>query len=144
VFRYSDEGILTRRKDPIMDDLSMGQLAAQAIGFAPAEYTRTQEMNQQTKRIERSVNNMRTKLLRQYYVASRTGDYDGRRALMEKIFKFNKRHPTARIGIDSIHKSMRQHMETSATMYNGISISPNMRQTLEESRSEWDQGWQLF
>ena len=144
VFRYSDEGILTRRKDPIMDDLSMGQLAAQAIGFAPAEYTRTQEMNQQTKRIERSVNNMRTKLLRQYYVASRTGDYDGRRALMEKIFKFNKRHPTARIGIDSIHKSMRQHMETSATMYNGISISPNMRQALEESRSEWDQGWQLF
>ena len=144
VFRYSDEGILTRRKDPIMDDLSMGQLAAQAIGFAPADYTRTQEMNQQTKRIERSVNNMRTKLLRQYYVASRTGDYDGRRALMEKIFKFNKRHPTARIGIDSIHKSMRQHMETSATMYNGISISPNMRRTLEESRSEWDQGWQLF
>ena len=144
VFRYGDEGILTRRKDPIMDDLSMGQLAAQAIGFAPAEYTRTQEMNQQTKRIERSVNNMRTKLLRKYYIATRTGDYDGRRALMAKIRAFNKRHPTARIGIDTILKSMRQHIETSATMYNGITISPNMRRALEESRSEWDQGWQLF
>jgi hypothetical protein len=64
--------------------------------------------------------------------------------MMERIQAFNKRHPTARIDSDSLRRSMRQHMETSATMYNGITISPNMRRALEESRNEWDQGFQLF
>jgi hypothetical protein len=139
-----DDGILTRRGDPIMDDLSFGELAAKVIGFAPAEYTRTQEMNQQTKNVDRAVNTTRTRILRQYYVATRMGDSDERRRMMERIQAFNKRHPTARIDSDSLRKSMRKHMETSATMYNGITISPNMRRALEESRNEWDQGFQLF
>jgi len=145
VFRFPrDEGILTRRGDPIMDDLSFGELAAKAIGFAPAEYTRAQEMNQQTKGIDRAVNSKRTKLLRQYYVATRMGDYDERNSVMKKIRAFNNRHRTARIDGDSLRRSMRQHMETSATMYNGVTLSPNMRRVLEESRNEWDQGFQLF
>ena len=135
---------MTRRNDPIMDDLSFGQLAAKFVGFSPAEYTRTQEMNQQTKNVDRAVNTARTGLLRRYYVAMRTGDYDERRRLMQKIRDFNRRHPTARIDGDSFKRSMRQHMETSAKMYNGITISPNMRRALEEKRNEWDQGWQLF
>lgn len=145
LFRYAGDGaILTRRLDPIMDDLSFGQLAAQAIGFAPAEYTRTQEMNQQTKQIDLAVNTRRTQLLRQYYLAVRTRDFSERREINARIQEFNRRHPTARIDADSIRRSMRQHMETSATMYNGITISPNMRQALKESRDEWNQGWQLF
>ena len=139
-----DDGILTRRRDPIMDDLSFGELAAKAIGFAPAEYTRTQEMNQQTKNVDRAVNTTRTRILRQYYVATRMGDSDEHRRMMERIQAFNKRHPTARINPDSLRRSMRQHVETSQTMYNGITISPNMRRALEESRNEWDQGFQLF
>ena len=145
VFRFPrDEGILTRRRDPIVDDLSFGELAAKAIGFAPAEYTRTQEMNQQTKGIDRAVNAKRTRLLRQYYVATRMGDSDERNNLMKKIRAFNNRHRTARIDGDSLRRSMRQHMETSATMYNGVTLSPNMRRVLDESRDEWDQGFQLF
>lgn len=145
VFRFPrDEGILTRRRDPIMDDLSFGQLAAKVIGFSPAEYTRTQEMNQQTKNIDRATNTTRTDILRRYYVAMRMGDVDGERRMMARIDEFNRRHPTARIDIDSFRRSMRQHMQTSATMYNGISISPNMRMALEESRNEWNQGFQLF
>jgi hypothetical protein len=144
-FRFpNDDGILTRRGDPIMDDLSFGELAAKFVGFAPAEYTRTQEMNQQTKNVDRAVNTSRTSLLRRYYVATRMGDYDERRRMMQRIQEFNRRHPTARIDADSLRRSMRQHMETSATMYNGITISPNMRRALEESRNEWNQGFQLF
>jgi hypothetical protein len=145
VFRFPrDEGILTRRGDPIVDDLSFGELAAKAIGFAPAEYTRTQEMNQQTKRIDRAVNAQRTRLLRQYYVALRMGDSDESRAVLGRIEEFNRRHPSAGISRDSMRRSMRQHMETSATMYNGVTLSPNMRRVLSQSRDEWDQGWQLF
>jgi hypothetical protein len=144
-FRFPrDEGILTRRGDPIMDDLSFGELAAKFIGFAPAEYTRTQEMTQQGKRIDVAVNTKRTALLRRYYVAQRMGDYSESRQIMKRIQEFNRRHPTARIDADSFRRSMRQHMETSARMYNGVSISPNMRQAIQESDQEWNQGWQLF
>jgi hypothetical protein len=145
IYRYpADDGILTRRRDPIVDDLSFGDLAAQVIGFAPAEYTFEQERNQVTKRIERSVNTTRTKLLREYYIALRMGDSPSAQEVLNEIIEFNRRHPSAGISRDSMRRSMRQHMERSATMYNGISISPNMRQALEESRNEWDQGFQLF
>jgi hypothetical protein len=144
-FRYPrDEGVLTRRGDPIVDDLSYGELAAKFLGFSPAEYTRTQEMTQQGKRIDTAVNTQRTTLLRRYYVAQRMGDYSESRKLMERIQAFNRRHPTARIDADSFRRSMRQHMETSARMYHGVSISPNMRQAIQESDREWDQGFQLF
>lgn len=145
LYRYpADDGILTRRGDPITDDLSFTDLAAQFIGFAPAEYTRTQEMNQVTKRIDRAVNSDRTNLLRRLYVTTRMGDSGGRDAVIEQIREFNRRHPSARITGDSVRRSMRRHMETSATMYNGITISPNMRRALEQQRAEWDQGFQLF
>jgi hypothetical protein len=144
-FRFPrDEGILTRRGDPIMDDLSFGQLAAKFIGFAPAEYTRTQEMTQQTKGIDRAVSAQRTLLLRKYYVATRMGDYDESQRMMRRIGDFNRRHPSAAITPESFRRSIRQHMETSATMYNGVTLSPSMRNELARSMNEWDQGWQLF
>ena len=144
-FRFpNDDGIVTRRGDPIMDDLSFGQLAAKFVGFAPAEYTRTQEMNQQTKNVDRAVNTTRTNLLRRYYVATRMGDSDERRSMLERIREFNRRHPTARIDADSLRRSMRQHLETTRSMYNGITISPNMERAQRESREEWNQGFQLF
>ena len=145
IYRYpADDGILTRRGDPITDDLSFGDLAAQVIGFAPSDYTFEQERNQVTKRIDRAVNARRTRLLRQYYVALRMGDGPTAREVMGDIREFNRRHRSAAITPETMMRSMRQHMETSATMYNGITISPNMRRVLQQQRDEWDQGFQLF
>lgn len=145
LYRYpADDGILTRRGDPITDDLSFGDLAAQVIGFAPSDYTFEQERNQVTKRIDRAVNARRTRLLRQYYVALRMGDSPTAREVMADIQDFNRRHRSAAITPETMRRSMRQHMETSMTMYNGITISPNMRRVLQQQRDEWDQGFQLF
>lgn len=144
LFRYSEEGIRTRRGDPILDDLSMGELAAQFVGFAPAEYTLTQERNQVLKRIEKSVNNQSTKLLRQYYIAQRTGDREAVIDAMEEIRKFNKKHPNAAIGIDTIKRSMAQHMRTSATMYNGVTLSPKLRAELQALGDAYDRGPQFL
>ena len=132
-FRYVDEGgINTRRGDPIFDDMTFGLLTAQFLGFAPAEYTRNQERNQVLKRIDRTANENRTKLLRKYYIASRMGDTQGVRDTEQEIAEFNRKHPTAVITPETIKRSMAQHMKTSATMYNGVTLSPNMRAKLEE------------
>jgi hypothetical protein len=138
-YRFVEEGgIRTRRGDPIFDDLNAGLLAAQFMGFAPAEYTRSQEINQGIKRIDRSVSESRTKLLREYYIARRFGYSTA--DVMKEMQKFNRRHPSARITPETIDRSMKQHRKTTQKMYNGITLSPNMRDTLLQSASEYDRG----
>ena len=136
--RYADEGVLTRRKDPMMDDISPSELAAQFFGFAPAEYTLNQERNQTLKRIDKAVNEKRTNLLRRYYLALRVGDREGAVDTIDEIKKFNKRNPEVGISSDSIKKSIKQHKKTSATMYNGVTFSPKLRATLLDMGSDFE------
>ena len=133
MYRYPrDEAILTRRGDPIHDDITTGGLVAQVLGFAPTDYTLKQEQNQQIKRIERSVGERRTKLLRRYYVAYRFGDSDGVRSALLDMQKFSRKHPSVAITPDTIQRSMAQHARTSVTMHNGITINPKMRAVLKD------------
>jgi len=136
--RYrTDGGIYTRRQDPIYADMSGGELAAQLFGLPPAEYTARQERNLRDKRVEKAVTTERTKLLRKYYVANRTGDADAALEALDQILEFNERHPYAAIVGDTVDKSMKQHMRSSLKMYDGVSISPIMQQAIEMSRREY-------
>jgi len=129
--RYQrDEGILTRRGDPIYDDISSGEMLGQFFGFAPNEYTKRQELNYIAKKIDRTVNEERSRLLKQIYLTTRVGDGEERNKIFEKIIKFNQKHPTAAISYDAVKRSMKQHAKTSAVMHNGILLSPNMREAL--------------
>jgi hypothetical protein len=145
--RYNQEGgIRTRRGDIVLSDsdLNAGLYIAQMMGFAPAEYTRKQEINQDIKKIDRAVSEKRTNLLRQYYVAMRFYDYDSMRKIQREISKYNRRHPTNRISRDSIKRSMKKHRETSQKMYNGVTLSPKMRDVLRQEASEYDRGPQFW
>jgi hypothetical protein len=143
--RYQqEEGIYTRRGDPIYDDMTSGDLLSQFIGFAPSEYTRVQEINQRDKRVEGAVISRRSNLLKKYYIAVRMGDLAGMEEAQEGIAKFNDRHPTARIDRASIKKSLKSHRSTSKKMYNGVTISPLMQFAIQESRLEYDQGFNFF
>ena len=134
--RYTEEGALTRRKDPILDDITTGQLFSQVIGFAPADYARRQEENQGLKRIEDTIRNNRSALLKKYYLAIRMRDYEEAREVKKEILAFNKRigrsFPRAIITSDSVERSMRSHMKTSATAHNGIALSPMFRTALQQ------------
>ena len=139
-FRYADEDALTRRGDPILDDINTSELVAQFFGFAPAEYTRNQERNQARKKIDKAVGEKRTKLLRRLYIAQRMGDYDEISNVMKEIMEFN----TSRFGRnhiidgDSISRSMETHIQTSAKMVNGVTLSPRLRAELLQIGSEWE------
>ena len=144
--RYNvDEGIKTRRGDLIYDDLTSGEMLWQIIGFAPSEYAMRQEQNMITKKIDKTVRKMRSKLLERYYLASRSGDIDEQRSVAEEMSEFSKKHPEATITAKTLIRSMKGHMRTSASnTYNGITISPTIKRALIEQRDEWDQGFQLF
>jgi hypothetical protein len=136
--RYATEGTSTLRGDPITGDISAANVFAQFFGFAPAEYTRQLEINANEKKIERTATQQRTKLLRNYYMATREGDYGARQDIRAEMFEFGQRHPGLKITPDTIESSMAQHKKTSREMYHGVTINKGMRAELMRNAAEYD------
>jgi len=144
VGRYAKEGgIQNRRKNPIYDDMTSGEVFAAALGFPPAEYTFRQEQNSRNKGLEISVTKKRSDLTTKYYVASKMGDYDSMSDTLKEINAFNakyaKDNPAVAITPKSIRKSLKGHRDTTARTHNGITISPLMQYAIERSNAEYKQ-----
>ena len=138
-FRYArDGGATTLRGDPITQDLSPLVLAGQLFGFAPAGYTKSLEISGVEKRKDRNINQRKTKLLRQRYMAYRVGDFEGVRDVDQEINEFNRRNPEVRITGDTKARSLRQHRITSemARMLGGITVSQRRYEKVLRSRLE--------
>ena len=136
--RFGTEGANTLRGDPITGDLGYWNTFAQFFGFAPAEYTRQLEISSAVKQGERKTLEARTKLLRNFYIATRNGDGQERASVMQKMLEFNKKHPTYPITPDTIDSSMAQHMRTTSEMYHGITLNKSLRPELMRNIREYD------
>ena len=130
-FRLGTEGANTLRGDPITGDVNAWNAFAQMFGFAPADYTKQLEISARVKGIDKSVNEQKTKLLRQYYTAQRTYDMDGMQDVREKLDKLYGKHPGLGNVGESISRSMAQHERTTQKMYHGITISPKLRSEMD-------------
>ena len=132
--RVYREGYETKRGDPIYDDVTSGELVGQFFGFAPLEYTRRIEENMNAKNVEGAIKHRKTKLLKRLYIGIRTKNSAEKAEAMREIRAFNKRHPRYRISSTSIERSLKAHKRTSATMHNGVVLSPAMRSLLQQAR----------
>lgn len=140
--RYAREGgILTRRKNPIYDDMTTGDFAAQALGFPPAEYTYRQEISARNKGVEKAVTEKRSMLTKKFYIAQRMGDHEVMGDVLKDIVEHNKRHPTVPVTPEQVMKSVKSHMKTSATMHNGVTVNPLMRHAIMVSNSQYNKGY---
>ena len=141
VGRYAREGgIQSRRKDPIYDDMTVGDFAAQALGFPPAEYTYRQEISARNKGVEKAITSKRSMLTKKFYIAARMGDHETMTEVMQDISDHNYRHPTAGITPEQIIKSVKSHMATSAKMHNGVTVNPIMQYAIMRSNMEYNKG----
>ncbi len=137
-YRYWDEGAAkTRRGDIIADDITSGELMFQFFGFAPTKVTFEQERNMSTKNIDRATNERRTNILRQLYISYNTGDIEGYQDALDESNAFNERHPYFMIDNRAATKSLLKHYDTTAGMYNGITISPKLRAPLANHRDDY-------
>jgi hypothetical protein len=139
--RYATEGTTTLRGDPITGDVGAWNVFAQSFGFAPAEYTRQLEENSALKGKDKAADEKKTKLLKQFYVATRFGDTQKSQEVLQDLMALQKKHPTLGIDADTILTSMKQHAKTSATMYHGITLSKGMRSELLQDAREFDEGY---
>ena len=137
-FKYPMEGgIMTKRGDPIYDDLHVGNLLAKIFGFPPTAYTRQMAETSAGKRMEIGAKNKRQKLLRRYYMAKNYGDYEEVKAVRKEMREFNKSRiasridPKLRIDGETIEKSMAANKRTTDNkIYNGVTLSNNMQKML--------------
>ena len=135
--RYSeDDGVLTRRKDPVLEDITVGQVFAQVAGFAPSDYTKNQEEARNIKRIDTALREMRSKLLRKNNLAFFYGDAEEQARVLKEIEAFNKRvsenFPQASIRAGTIGRSRRAFRTQTTRMVNGVQLSENVRRSLIE------------
>jgi hypothetical protein len=134
--RYATEGATTLRGDPIVGDIGPWNVAAQLIGFAPADYTQQLEINSMLKGIDKAVTTNRTKYLRAMYTAERVGDIDGVLEAREKLQDLYIKHPGLGNLEETIKRSMAQHGRTTQTMYHGIVLSKALRDELLQTAAE--------
>ena len=140
--RYSTEGTTTLRGDPISGEVNSWNVAAQMFGFAPADYTRQLEINNRLKGIDKSVNQEQTKLKRQYYLATRMGDVEGKREAREKLLELGAKHRGLDItpgSIDDVlERSIQAQKRVTERMRNGVAYSPRMLKEIEQHLKEYE------
>ena len=144
--RLAREGYETRRGDPIFDDVTGGDLAGILFGFPPVEYTNTMEKNNIKKGIDKAVNEKKSKILKKYYIAARTGNTKDMQKSLKELIAHNERHPLSAITGDSIEKSMLRHIEQSKNIrqHNGISISSANKNLILLHEQQFDDDYTFF
>lgn len=133
--RYATEGANTLRGDPVMGDVSGYNAAMQVLGFAPADLLAKYEDNAYAKRVEKATVGESKKLLKQYYVADRMGDYDRAEKIRERLFELSDKHDLG-ITDETINKSVKARDKISDEMYQGIQINKKIRNEIERSIME--------
>ena len=127
-----DEGVKSRRGDVIYGDMSGADYLLKTIGISSLGETQTSDKTRVMKKIDKAVNNTRTKLSRDYYIALRENDLERLNQVLKEMGKFNQKHPAAYITPDTLKRSLKQHMRTSGGMYHGVTLSPTYRGPLLE------------
>ena len=140
--RYAAEGTQTLRGDPITGDVSAWNVAAQALGFAPADYTRQLEMNDRMKGMHDKAVKDSSNLKRKYYIASRVGDTEGMQDAKQKLLELGAKHPGLEITPGTINaaisKSMKAQKAATKDMRHGVRYSKKMLKEIEQEEREWD------
>jgi uncharacterized protein YnzC (UPF0291/DUF896 family) len=133
--RYATEGANTLRGDPVMGDVNGYSAAMQILGFAPADLLNKYEDNAYAKKFQDATVGQGKKLLKQYYIADRLGDYDRANMLRDKLFALSDKHDLG-ITEETISQSVTARDKISDEMYNGIQINKKIRNEIERSIME--------
>ena len=134
--RYGTDGATTLRGDPIMEDINAWNVAAQAMGLAPAGYTKQLEINARDKGLDRRLNSKRTDMMRDYYQAITEGDTDTANELIQEMVEFSQRNPYVAIKGSTVRQSMRQQRVTDETArrLGGITATKRAEQRIAQRR----------
>jgi hypothetical protein len=141
-YRYATEGTKTLRGDPITGEVSLYNAVGQALGFAPADYTRQLEINSREKGIDKIVNTQASKQKQKYYIAKREGDTDGMNDARDKLLEIGAKHPGLDITPgtinDVLNRSGKAQERATREMINGARYNKKRLAEIQASLAEYE------
>jgi hypothetical protein len=138
-YRFGTEGAQSLRGDPIVEDINAFSVAAQALGFAPADYVRQLEINSNLKGIEKNILQEKSKLLQKWNIATRMGDIEDAKEYKEDLFELNKKHPDLKISEDTFQRSERAFKAATKRTVNGVQFSQKLYDEMMRNAAEYEQ-----
>jgi hypothetical protein len=132
--RYATEGALTARGDPIIEDITTGEVIGQMFGFSPQRLSSQYKINNQIKDIEQAVLKRRNSLMDSYAKAVREKDRDTQNEIRDEIREFNKLNPGKGLAItqETIRRSLKKRESISKETEKGIFIAKGVRPRISE------------
>jgi hypothetical protein len=141
-YRYATEGTKTLRGDPITGEVSLYNTVGQALGFAPADYTRQLEINSREKGIDKVIMQREHKQKQKYYTARREGDTDGMEDAKEKLLELGAKHPgldiTPATINDVLKRSGKAQDRATKEMINGARYNKKRLTEIKASLAEYE------
>ena len=137
-YRFGTEGAQSLRGDPIVEDINAFSVAAQALGFAPADYVRQLEINSNLKGIEKTILQEKSKLLQKWNVATRMGDTEAANEYKDELFELNKKHPDLKISEDTFQRSERAFKAATQRTVNGVQFSQKLYDEMMRNAAEYE------
>lgn len=104
---FGDGKATTIKGNVLVDDLGIGEVASQAIGFAPERVAQRQKANIEMKSAEQEILQKRQSLLNAYFMAFDNQDSDMLERVSEKISRFNRSNPAVGIKGSNLSRSIR-------------------------------------
>ena len=142
--RYAAKGTSTLYGDPISGDVSTFNVLAQAIGIAPADYTRQLEMNAHLKGVDKYVTQTATKLRQRYAIAASVGDREEMRDVRQKLIELGAKHKGLGINAatvdESLQKSMKARAANAPQRKHGVTLSKKLMEEHQQDAEEWEGG----
>jgi hypothetical protein len=137
--KLATEGMKDARGQEVMpaDEITNGQIIAQAIGFRPAILARMSETNFKLTGAEQRIVNERNRLMQSAKIAARKENEAGDEQLYKlvdgPITKFNDKYPEYAIEDDQLEKSLEDDLTTRAEARLGFPITEKNVRLVEPS-----------
>jgi hypothetical protein len=129
---FGDGKATTIRGNVLVDDLGIGEVASQAIGFSPERVAQRQKANIEMKTAEQEILQKRQSLLNAYFMAFDNQDSDMLERVSDKISRFNKSNPAVGIKGSNLSRSIRDkyRQRMIAQLTGGMNINKKLMSDL--------------
>ena len=138
--RYELEGgVLTKRGDPVVEDLMTREMILQFMGFSPARVSLQYEVNRRSKNIEQAILKRKNRLADRYFFLEKLHGVNSPQAkeyYREEIVPFNKAIPELKMDRKFITKSRKIRKKfTKTKVFDGVSLNKSLQKRLQPYQS---------
>ncbi len=124
--RFADEGALSLRGDPIVEEFNWWEIAMQANGFTPLDLSNQYRENGAIKGAERKILDRRKLLMNRYALSKKVGDASLTAETLKDIEAFNQAQPSVKITPADRIKSLKARAKISERAKNGVILSDKL------------------